>query len=138
MTDDDIRRAVLRTLIKRRFNDISNQFAVAVSKPPGQINDMLSTPARKSFGVRIARQFENTLGLGRFFFEDIKNAEAGGTYSQISAVTDLGVNEPVVSYSDLNDDEQTLINGYRNAPEEVRRHLVGSVIEYVKTLVKTA
>lgn len=84
MEDDDIRRKVLRALIKAEFNDTANQYAIAVEKPPGQINDMLATPPRKAFGARVARSMEKKLGLPRLFFEDLNNAKALDEYSKVN------------------------------------------------------
>lgn len=134
MEDSDVRRAVLRELIRRDFNDTPNQFAVAIRKPPGQINDMLSTPPRKAFGARIARQIENELGLDRLFFEDLKNADSTHVYVKPTAVANVTpASEPVADYQTLSAEERDLLNGFRNAPEEVRKHLVNSVREYIKT-----
>ncbi len=51
----DIRRAVLRSLIDSRFNGVARQLALCVGRSEGQINDMLASPPRKSFGEKIAR-----------------------------------------------------------------------------------
>lgn len=44
MDIQETRRAVLRSLIKRRNDGVVRQFAIDIGKPDGQINDMLSTP----------------------------------------------------------------------------------------------
>ncbi len=59
----DVRRKALRKLIAERFGGVARQMAIACKKPEGQINDMLSTPPRKSFGEKVARQIEQALGL---------------------------------------------------------------------------
>lgn len=69
----DVRRGVLRAIITHRFGGVARQCALAIGKPEGQINDMLSTPPRKSFGEKIARQFEQLLDLQNGYFDDPKN-----------------------------------------------------------------
>lgn len=59
----DVRRKALRKLIAERFGGVARQMAIACKKPEWQINDMLSTPPRKSFGEKVARQIEQALGL---------------------------------------------------------------------------
>ena len=59
MDIQETRRRVLRELIKTRNNGVVRQFASEIGKPDGQINDMLATPPRKSFGERVARQIES-------------------------------------------------------------------------------
>lgn len=135
MDEADIRRSVLRTLIDQRFDGVDNQFAIAVGKPAGQINDMLAKPPRKSFGSRIAREFENKLNLGKFYFEDLANACHGNVAkyeSGPSSSAPQGVAEEVADYLSLTSEERELLNGFRNAPDEVRRHLVNSVREYIR------
>ena len=134
MEDADVRRAVLRELIRRDFNDTPNQFAVAIKKPPGQINDMLANPPRKAFGSRIARQIEIELGLDRLYFENAGNADSARFYAARKMEDPVTVvNETVMGYQTLTAEERDLLNGFRNAPEEVRKHLVNSVREYIKT-----
>lgn len=89
MNTQDIRRAVLRTLIDRDFDGVSRRLALHLGKPDGQINDMLATPARKSFGERIARSIENTYPLPTGYLDQIENATGG-----VSSKTDLRIHEP--------------------------------------------
>lgn len=137
MTENDIRRAVLRAVIKTMFDNVPNQFATAIGKPPGQINDMLSTPPRKSFGAKIARQIEEKIGLEKYYLDNISNVGGTPAYNQ-ERPTPLVANQDRVEYQTLTDAERELIIGFRNAPEEVKRHLVKSVAEYVKTDQKAA
>ena len=58
-----IRREALRDLIKHRYDGVARQLAIAAKKPAGQINYMLSTPPRKTFGEKVARQIEHEMGL---------------------------------------------------------------------------
>lgn len=73
MNTPDIRRAVLRTLINRDFEGISRRLALHLGKPDGQINDMLATPPRKSFGERIARTIEDLYPLPPGYLDQIEN-----------------------------------------------------------------
>lgn len=63
MTESEIRCAVLRNLIDKSFNNTQLRFANRVEKPARQIADMLAIPPRKSFGHKIAREFEKKLEL---------------------------------------------------------------------------
>jgi len=78
MSISDIRRAVLRELIRSRFDGVARQLALAAKKPEGQINDMLSVPPRKSFGEKVARQMENKLALPPGYFDQIANSVTTG------------------------------------------------------------
>ena len=69
MATASIRRDVLRALITKQYGGIARQFAIAAKKPAGQINDMLATPPRKSFGEKVARQIEKELGLIDGYFD---------------------------------------------------------------------
>lgn len=133
MTDDDIRREVLRALIKARFNDTPNQFAVAADKPPGQINDMLAKPPRKAFGARIARELENKLGLDRLFFEDINNKNRLTNYSLNDMSTYIPANQAPADYSLLNGDEKILLDGFRAAGPERREDMLDAARKSLKT-----
>jgi len=67
MANKETRRERLRELINQRFDGIARRFALAAKKPDGQINDMLA--GRKSFGEKVARQIETTLGLPPLYFD---------------------------------------------------------------------
>ena len=75
MNTADIRRAVLRSLIKRDFGGVARRLALHLKKPEGQINDMLSDPPRKSFGERIARAIEEQYPLPRGFLDEKSHCE---------------------------------------------------------------
>lgn len=85
MSIAEIRRAVLRELIKTQFDGVARQLAIAAKKPEGQINDMLSSPPRKSFGEKVARQIEVELKLAPGYFDQPSNACADGRVTQLSA-----------------------------------------------------
>lgn len=78
MSTSETRRAVLRELIRSRFDGVARQLAIAAGKPEGQINDMLSTPPRKSFGEKVARQLEQKLGLQSGYFDQPSNSVSAG------------------------------------------------------------
>ena len=120
MTDANIRREVLRNLIATAYEK-PQRFADAVSKPASQINDMLADPPRKTFGDKIARQFEKKLGLPTFFFEDAANAKL--TELQISVGSALPASSPEGAryMPQLTDEEWLIINGYRSASKERRK-----------------
>lgn len=64
-----IRRDRLRQFIEDRFAGNVSRFAVSVGKSQPQIADMLN--GRKSFGERIARSLESSLGLTSGFFDAV-------------------------------------------------------------------
>jgi hypothetical protein len=69
MATAESRRAVLKELIRTRYDGVARQLAIAAGKPESQINDMLSDPPRKSFGEKVARQIEFNLGLADGYFD---------------------------------------------------------------------
>lgn len=93
MDTADIRREVLRTIIDREFDGVARRLASHVQKPDGQINDMLATPPRKSFGEKIARYIESQCGLARGYLDDPGNIAGAGDQAPATAV-----NEPVAQY----------------------------------------
>ena len=92
MTIVDIRRNALRELIRRRFDGVARRLAAAAAKPEGQINDMLAPAPRKSFGEKIARQMEQTLGLESGYFDNVANTCPSGQ------IINLGVEQPTANY----------------------------------------
>jgi len=73
MNIQDIRREVLKAVIRRSFNNVARQLAGQVKRQDGQINDMLK--GRKAFGEKAARMFETDLNLPSGYFDDIRNAD---------------------------------------------------------------
>jgi hypothetical protein len=67
----EIRLAVMGSLINDRFDATARKFALAVKRPERQINDMQH--GRKSFGEKVARDFEKELCLPPYYFDQIKN-----------------------------------------------------------------
>lgn len=89
----DIRRKALRKLIAERFGGVARQMAIACKKPEGQINDMLSTPPRKSFGEKVARQIEQALGL------PVGHLDADGDHARSDQSTPNRVAQDRATYS---------------------------------------
>lgn len=85
MSTPETRRSVLRELIRSRFDGVARQLALAAKKPEGQINDMLSSPPRKSFGEKVARQMETKLGLPSGYFDQPANSVAAGKVAPFAA-----------------------------------------------------
>lgn len=134
MERNDIRREVLRQLIKTRFNGVPNQFAAAVKRSPGQISDMLSNPPRKSFGDKVARKFEEALGLNDNYFDCIENADPqtancypdqGG--HRVSENT--GTNEWIAQ----DENERLILKGWRAASDEMKEGIKALAVVAIKT-----
>ena len=89
MSISEIRRSVLRELIRIRFDGVARQLALAAKKPEGQINDMLSMPPRKSFGEKVARQMEDALGLPTGYFDQPANSVAAGKVAALGTQQSL-------------------------------------------------
>jgi len=75
MNISDVRRQAFRRLIDEAYGGVARQLALACKKPEGQINDMLSSPPRKSFGEKIAREIERNLGLPGLHLDQTTEAE---------------------------------------------------------------
>lgn len=157
MKDDEIRRAALRALIASRYGGIANHFANKVGKPASQINDMLASPPRKSFGAKIGRQFANTLGLDPLYFERAENA---GTIPAANPVTEeleapkkpslaekqdsgekpglLVIEQTKARYDFLSEEEMELISAWRNCNPQQREMIRLIVDQVAKNVEKTA
>lgn len=103
MDIQETRRRVLRELIKTRNNGVVRQFASEIGKPDGQINDMLATPPRKSFGERVARQIESlakvaTKTVSRFDYAASQVARQAGckTNDNLEVITDKSARETLI------------------------------------------
>lgn len=86
MDTAETRRAVLRSLIAKRFGGVARRLAAAVKKPDGQINDMLADQPRKAFGEKVARGMEQSLGLPAGYFDDVANVS--GVESRAFGIAD--------------------------------------------------
>lgn len=130
----DVRRQALRRLIATTFGGVARQMALACQKPERQINDMLATPPRKSFGEKVARNIEESLGLPPLYLdqeaeESAPSKEQGwGAETQYAAKTSgRSPSAPRAEESrvyGLQSDEQTLIDGYRLADDGLRRTML--------------
>lgn len=135
MNIQDTRRAVLRALIKQRHGDVARQFAMAVKKPDGQINDMLSDPPRKSFGERIARSLEQNyqptpLPIG--YFDDPKNAAEQPNHPHVSEP-----NNAQIIYGSVGRCISEVISLMSELDEHEQREVVGAVkVLYSQTIAK--
>ena len=137
MKEDEIRRAALRRLIADRYAGITNNFATEVDKPASQINDMLATPPRKSFGEKIARQFEKKIGLPRFFFERTETVSPDCRENKSHSHV-LAMEIPQLSYNTLNNDEQALIVAWRNCNQDQRDMFRLLVSQVAKNFLRAA
>ena len=73
MNVQEVRLAVMNSLIRTRFNETARQFALAVGRQERQINDMQR--GRKPFGEKVARSFEEKLALPPYYFDQVKNID---------------------------------------------------------------
>lgn len=139
MERDDIRREVLRQLIKTRFNGVPNQFAAAVKRSPGQISDMLSTPPRKSFGDKVARKFEEALSLEDNYFDRIENADQK-TANRYQDTNSHRVREKTAAHDWIarDENERLLLKGWRAASDEMKEGIKALAIVAIKTTAEAA
>lgn len=133
MSSADTRRAVLRTLIKTRYSGVSRQFALAVKKPEGQINDMLSDPPRKSFGEKVARQLEDRAGLTPGYFDQPANADESGKVAPFVSETigTYDVSSPIADVVKIMqglpiDDQREILGAARYIEKQARQRLENS------------
>lgn len=83
MEVEDVRRANLRGLIRQApYNGNQAAFARAVGKPPSLIGRILKG---KTLGSDLAREMEQTLKLGRGWFDLLQFTPAGGRILRTSA-----------------------------------------------------
>lgn len=133
----DIRRAVLRSLIDSRFNGVARQLALCVGRSEGQINDMLASPPRKSFGEKIARSMEAALDLATGYLDDARNCYARDErleYSPLQASEPLPRVSLVVAPKDrITPDERILLEAYRVADDRLRRIMLASAREVIES-----
>lgn len=125
----DIRRKALRKLIDERFGGVARQLAIACKKPEGQINDMLSTPPRKAFGEKVARQMEETLGLpsGHFDADSDYNSLAKNTQEYVAEATATYWPDPIaqvvaIMKSMRASEQMEVLGAARVIQAEVRRY----------------
>lgn len=115
MATAESRRAVLKELIRTRYDGVARQLAIAAGKPESQINDMLSDPPRKSFGEKVARQMEAKLGLVDGYFDrQIGHGNQPGTAAENAAIYVLW--PPVVTQ---------IAEIARDLPEAMQNQLLG-------------
>jgi len=129
MATAESRRARLRELIRTKYNGVARQFALAAGKPEGQINDMLSTPPRKSFGEKVARAMEEKAGLPDGYFDTHGLAAPAFQVSEL-APPDYSAKKTTPPFSE---EEQMLVAGYRVAnPErqQIIRDLAKQALEF--------
>ena len=129
MDTQDIRRAVLRALIKRNHNNVVRQFAAAIQKPDGQINDMLSTPPRKSFGERVARAIEKSYNLDPGYLDSLENSEIDtNNYERlVQRAQQAKAPSPKVIYGQFNSLISEVIELMGTVDEETQRDILGAV-----------
>lgn len=134
MDNAEVRRMALRRLIATTYGGVARQMALASGKPERQINDMLATPPRKSFGERVARQIENSLGLPPQSLDQPAEAapdrrEANGVAPasyRVAAPPDTlrhNVGEEMRIYG-LASDEHEVLDGYRLADDSLKRTIL--------------
>lgn len=133
----DIRRTVLRSLIASRFNGVARQLALCVGRSEGQINDMLASPPRKSFGEKIARSMEAALELAPGYLDDDRNCYAQDERLNWST---LQAKEPASKVSlvaapkqRISPDERILLEAYRVADDRLRRIMLASAREVIES-----
>lgn len=105
MKINEIRRLRLRQVIDSApFNGSAAEFSRAVGKPERQINDMLSTPPRKSFGEKVASAMCEKLGKSTDYFDkllpssDITKGGIGAEFDVNVTAAALGMRAiPVIS-----------------------------------------
>lgn len=130
MDIQDIRRAVLKALIKQRHGGVARQFALMVKKPDGQINDMLSVPPRKSFGERIARSLEKSYlpsPLPSGYLDDIKNADEIVYPTGDTSNAEAQQNTAAVLYGQFNSSIAEVISMMEAMNDTEQREVVGAV-----------
>jgi hypothetical protein len=134
MDISEVRRVALRRLIANRYEGVSRHLALASGKPERQINDMLSSPPRKSFGEKVARNLEQSLGLPPLFLDRIEEPandyrEADDTARsryRVAAAQEgsrFELQDTPRVYS-LTPDEQELLDGYRLADDSLKRTML--------------
>lgn len=116
MDIQDIRRDVLKAVIKRSFNNVARQLALKVGRQDGQINDILK--GRKAFGEKAARMFEDKLDLTTGYLDDIRNADLPSNVQrhvaeQVTANYDVDgpIGEVIAIMAELGYDKQIEILG---------------------------
>mgnify|MGYP006914143939 FL=1 len=138
MDISDVRRRALRRLIETKCGGVSRQLALACNKPERQINDMLSSPPRKSFGEKVARGMEAALGLPPLYFDQESNTQgsAPAPVAMPVAMPDAAYPaESLQAYSPptvaqearlygLEPEERELLDGYRLADASLKRTML--------------
>ena len=134
MDIQEVRRRQMRKLIETTYGGVSRRLAIACKKPEGQINDMLSTPPRKPFGEKVARQIERILALPDLYFDaeevlqsPVASGEQAGS-ALLYPADSLPLHPPEAceerrTYG-LSPEEQHLVDGYRLADEGCRRSML--------------
>lgn len=134
MANADSRRAVLRELIRTRYHGVARHLALAAGKPEGQINDMLSSPPRKSFGEKVARQMEEKLNLPAGYFdqpEGRQTSEASGISEARTTIYEVKAQAP--SANQLTDIERDLIAGFHAAPLDTQAFWINQARYYIES-----